>query len=162
MTKKRYSNKKIVNKTKYSLTPVKEIAVRNELPIFKAREAYKECRKFVFKETVKDVVHGKINLNLFAIRDKVFELTEKYLDLKRIKDLDRAENFYKLRNFSSENKISYSSVKNIYSKYNSRISPNNSNGSKLEETLSYEPKLGKKAFDLTKRYFEIKRNNKSN
>ncbi len=160
MAKNKHSIKKIV-KDNYRLTPIKEIAVRNELPLSEVREAYRKCRYAVLKETVQNIKHGKINFNYFQIMDRIFSLTEEYLDTKRLKEIDEQERLSKLSEFSTENGFSYSNVKGIYSNFNSRLSFD-FQGNKLEEALHYKPELGKKAFDLTKRYFDIKSQSKFN
>ncbi len=160
MAKKIHPKKNIIEFT-YSLTPVKEIAVRNELPVKEVREAYRKCRTAVLKETIQDIRKGKININYFNLMDRVFSLTEEYLDAKRLKEIDEQERLYRLNDFSVENGLVYSNVKNIYSRFNSRLS-SNSDLNNLERVFDYNPELSQKALDLTKKYFSIQAHNKLN
>lgn len=154
------NSKKRKIKFKYGLSTSEEIAVRNEIPVREAKEAYNHCRRIVLKEAIHNIVNGKLDINYFHLRDKAFKLAEEYIDNKRIKELDEEERLYKLNSFSIENELSFSNVKNIYSRFNDRLFPINNQKSKLEEIFSYKPELGNKAFDLTKKYFGIKAHSK--
>jgi hypothetical protein len=159
MAKNKHSIKRTV-KDNYRLTPIREISARNELPLSEVREAYRKCRFLVLKETIQNIIKGKININYFNLTDKVFSLTEQYLDNKRIKEIDEQERQEKLNDFSVEKGLSYSDVKGIYSKFNSRLF-SNIKSNKLEEFLNYNPQLSENAFELTKKYFGIRKYDKS-
>lgn len=144
------------------LSPVKEIAVRNELSVREVKKAYDYCMSVVIKETIKEIIHGKMNTSYFHIMDKIFSLTEEYLDNKRVKELYENQRLSQLNDFSTEKGLHYSNVKRIYSKFNSRLSNSNFTGNRLEQVFHYNPELGKDAFNLTKRYFNMMDNNKLN
>ncbi|HOC97050.1 MAG TPA: hypothetical protein PKJ54_02095 [Candidatus Pacearchaeota archaeon] len=161
MAKKTHTKKNVIKKFTYSLTPVEEIAVRNELPVKEVREAYRKCRMAVLKETIQDIRKGKANINYFNFMDRVFSLTEEYLDAKRLKEIHEQEKLYCLNDFSVENGLTYSNVKNIYSRFNSRLF-SNPDLNNLERVIDYNPELSQKAFDLTKKYFSIQAHGKLN
>lgn len=160
MAKNTHTRKNVI-KNNYSFTPIKEIAIRNELPLREVREAYKHCRSIVLKETIDNIKHGKININYFQTMDRVFTLTEEYLDNKRLKDIDEQEKLFQLNAFSLEKGLSFSNVKDIYSRFSSRLS-SGFEKNKLEELIHYNPKLGNEAVNLTKKYFGIQALNKLN
>jgi hypothetical protein len=73
--------------TRDQLDIIKELSVRNEYPVSKVRDIY---IGFYYK-TLYGLKNGKRGFRKYSpeLEEKVFNLTERYLDIERIKELKK-------------------------------------------------------------------------
>jgi len=69
------------------LEDIRELAIRNDVPFKDAMETYTRCSVRVYKRSV--MKGEKLQLYNPVIEKRVFNLTDKYLGIKKWRDLNR-------------------------------------------------------------------------
>lgn len=69
------------------LESIREIAIRNELPLYNVMEIYTRFNSRVYIASIKK--GEQLLLYNPILEEKTFRLTERYFDIKKLKDLER-------------------------------------------------------------------------